>query len=52
MSGPHEDLRWGEHCLGFWEGEARGEITGTAWKMAQLPSAAGRPRASPPGLAL
>lgn len=51
MSGPHERFKMGERCLASGKVKPRGEITGTTWKMAQLPSAAGRPRASPPGLA-
>ena len=51
MSGPHERFKMGEHRPASGKVKPRGEITRTTWKIAQLPSAAGRPPALLPGLA-
>lgn len=47
MSGPHERFKMGEHRPASGKVKPRGEITGTTWKMSQLPFAAGRPPAWP-----
>lgn len=51
MCGPHERFKMGEYRPASGKVKPRGEITRTTWKMAQLPSAAGRPPALLPGLA-